>query len=120
MLYRPPEITNLDTALKILTPTYTNVNGVRKKTYEKTPYTNAPQFFGSFKQKGGTERDINGVYGILDTAEVVTWFRSDIKADCRIIRMPGGEVYDILGEPENVDNRGQFLKFKLQRVKGEV
>lgn len=120
MLYRPNEITNLDTALKVLTPEYSEYNGVRSKTYEKKPYTNAPQFFGSFKQKGGTERDINGVYSILDTAEIVTWYRADITADCRIVRLPGGEVYDVMGEPENVDNRGQFLKFKVQRVKGEV
>lgn len=120
MLYRPAEITNLDTALKVLTPTYTTVNGVRKKTYEASPYNNAPRFFAAFKSKGGTESDVNGVYAILDTAEVTTWFRADIKSDSRIVRLPGGEVYEVIGEPENVDNRSQFLKFKVKRVKGEV
>lgn len=120
MLYRPAEITNLDTALKLLTPTYTNANGVRKKGYEEKPYNNAPTFFASFKTKGGTETEVNGVWTIVDTAEVVTWFRSDIKSDCRIVKLPGGEVYEVKGEPENIDNRGQFIKFKVERVKGEV
>lgn len=120
MLYRPAEISNLDTALILLVPTYKKSGGVRKTEYPDAPYTDCPIFFASFKTKGGTETEINGVYGIIDTATVTTWYRSDIKGDCRIVRQPDGAVYEIKGEPENVDNRGQFLIFKVERVKGEV
>ena len=119
-MYRPNEINNLDTALKLLTPAYEKKAGVVKKVYPTKPYADCPLIFANFKTKGGTETDINGVYGILDTAQIVTWYRPDIKGDCRIVRLPDGAVYEVIGEPENVDNRGQFIIFKVERVKGEV
>lgn len=119
-MYRPKEINNLDTALKLLAPDYTNYNGAITKRYPSAPYTDCPLIFANFKTKGGTETDINGVHGVLDTAQVVTWYRPDIKGDCRIVRLPDGAVYEVIGEPENVDNRGQFIIFKVERVKGRV
>lgn len=112
--------------LVLLTPTYKNVSGVNKPTYptiqealnvkdEKGNRLNL--FFGSFKTYGGTERDVNGVYSIEDTANIETMYRPDIKANCRIAREDGA-TYDIIGEPENINMRNQFLKFKVRRVKG--
>lgn len=114
-----PDLSN-SIPLILLTPTYKKVQGVEKKTYPSI--TTAVQnvnniFFGTFKSYGGTERDVNGVYSIEDTANIETWFKPDIKSDCRI-GLETGEVYDILGEPENVNRRNQFLKFKVKRVKG--
>jgi hypothetical protein len=34
------------------------------------------------------------------------------------VRLSDGAVFDILGEPENIEMRNQFLKFKVRRVKG--
>ena len=112
--------------LVLLTPTYKNVSGVNKTIYptiqealnvkdEKGNRLNL--FFGSFKTYGGTERDVNGVYSIEDTANIETMYRPDIKANCRIAREDGA-TYDIIGEPENINMRNQFLKFKVRRVKG--
>lgn len=112
--------------LVLLTPTYKNVSGVNKPIYptvqealdvkdEKGNRLNL--FFGSFKTYGGTERDVNGVYSIEDTANIETMYRPDIKANCRIAREDGA-TYDIIGEPENINMRNQFLKFKVRRVKG--
>ena len=112
----------------LLTPTYKSVTGVVTKSYptieealEKKDSSGKSinLFFGTFKTYGGTERDVNGVYSIEDTANVETWFRPDIKSDCRI-GLETGEIYDVLGEPENVNRRNQFLKFKVKRVKGGV
>jgi len=112
----------------LLTPTYKSVTGVLTKSYptieealEKKDSSgkSVNLFFGTFKTYGGTERDVNGVYSIEDTANVETWFRPDIKSDCRIA-LETGEIYDVLGEPENVNRRNQFLKFKVKRVKGGV
>lgn len=114
MNYKPQN--TFSTPLVLLTPTYTTVNGVRKKTFPAVE-DGAP-FFASFKTYGGTERDVNGVYSVEDTANIETWFRPDITSGCRVAIAGTSAVYDIVGEPENLDMRNQFLKFKITRVKG--
>ncbi len=107
--------------LVLLVPTYKNVSGVNKKdfpTIDEALKNNNNLFFGSFKTYGGTERDVNGVYSIEDTATIETWFRPDIKSDCRIARANDKAIFDIINEPEDINQRHQFLKFKARRVKG--
>lgn len=112
--YRP-ELDNT-IPLMLLVPTYTNSYGVEKKTFPDIK--NGILFYGSFKTYGGTERDVNGIYSIEDTAKVECWYRPDIQSNCRIGVPATGAIYEILGEPENVNMRNQFLKFKVRRVKG--
>lgn len=109
--------------LVLLKPQINNSYGVNKKTYPTieealNDETYQALFFGNFKTYGGTEREVNGVYSIEDTANIETWFRPDITSDCRIAVANGGAIYEIIGEPENVNMRNQFLKFKVKRVKG--
>lgn len=110
--------------LVLLVPTTTNVSGVVKKTFpslESVLYTDSPFiFYGTFKTYGGTERDENGVYSIIDTANIETWYRPDIKSNCRVARASDGAIFEIINEPEDIDQRHQFLKFKIRRVKGNV
>lgn len=101
--------------LLLLLPTITKSNGVRVKTYDNA---NGILIFGTFKTYGGTDQTIDGVYSVVDTAEIVTWYRPDITSDCVIALADSGERYEILGQPENIDRRNQFLKLKVQRVKG--
>ena len=75
-------------------------------------------FFGSFKTYGGTEKVVNGIYSIEDTANIETWYRPDINSNCRIARANDGAIFDIINEPEDINQRHQFLKFKIKRVKG--
>lgn len=110
-MHRPKD--NFNVAMMILTPVTQTVSGVLKKTYTDV----GDVFFGSFKTYGGTERELNGVRVVEDTAVVETWYRPDIKANVRI-KLETGEVYDIIGEPEDIEKRHQFMKFKLTRVKG--
>lgn len=112
-MFRPREIFNVP--IKLLCPSWSTVSGVRKKVYP----ADGDVIFVSYKTYGGTERDVNGVYSIEDTANLVTWFRPDIKSDCRIM-LESGAVYEIIGEPENIEMRNQFLKFKVKRIKGGV
>lgn len=117
--YRP--ILNDTIPLVLLTPVWTNVSGVRKKTYyslEEALENKDNIFYGTFKTYGGTDRDVNGVYSIEDTANIETWYRPDIKSDCRIARANDGATFDIINEPEDINQRHQFLKFKVKRVKG--
>lgn len=109
--------------LCLLIPSKVNVSGVLKKTYPTVEQALENQdniFYGTFKTYGGTERDENGVYSIIDTAVIETWYRPDIKSDCRIARTSDGAIFDIINEPENINQRNQFLKFKVKRVKGNA
>lgn len=103
-------------ALMLLKPTYNTVQGVPTKSFPALE--NGELFYGNFKTYGGTERDVNGLYSIEDTANVECWYRPDIKSDCRIGVISTGAIYEIFGEPENINLRNQFMKFKVRRVKG--
>lgn len=112
--YKPS--TPFDAALVLLIPTYSESYGVPNKTFPDV--AGGILFYGSFKTYGGTERDVNGIYSVENTAVIETWYRPDIKSNCRIAVPQTGEVYEILGEPENINLRNQYLKFKVIQVKG--
>lgn len=112
-MYRPKAINELRTAVKLLVPTYEEYNGVNTPTYP----VDGDVLFVNWKTYGGTETTVNGVYSVLDTADVTTWYRPDIKAHCRLLR-EDGKIYEIVSEPENTDMNNQFCEFKVERVKG--
>ena len=75
--------------------------------------------YGSFRSFGGTEVTSNGAYTVEDTATIETWYRPDIKADCRIVLADDlSAVYEIVGTPEDIEMRHQFLHIRVRRVKG--
>ena len=94
-VYKPSAPFNVP--LLLLVPTSETVLGVEKKTFP------APQdgvlFYGSFRTFGGTEKDVNGAYSLENTAVIETWYRPDIKADCRIKVLSTGDIYEIIGKP---------------------
>ena len=115
-MYRPSEAAQMTTATRLQTPTSGKVLGVSKKTYT--------DIYGvvmvNWKSYGGTETNNNGVLSVEDTAQIVCWYRPDIRSDCRLVRLSDNAVYEIVGEPENIEMRNQFLKFKVRRVGGGV
>ena len=113
-MYRPIEAAQMTTATRLQTPTSDKTLGVSKKTYADV----AGVLLVNWKTYGGTETTINGVLSVEDTAQIVCWYRPDIRSDCRIVRLADGATYEIIGEPENIEMRNQFLKFKVRRVKG--
>ena len=119
MAYRPSVPFNVP--MKLLIPQWTTVNGARKKTYPTPEQTSDDlMFFGSFRTFGGTEVVSNNVYTLENTATIETWFRPDITADCRVILLQTGEIYELLGTPENSEMRNQFLNFKVKKVGGKA
>lgn len=102
------------TAVQLLVPTYTTSKGTTYKTFPDT----GEIINCSWKTYGGTETTNNDVFTIVDTATVETWYRPDIKGDCRLKVLATGDIYEILGKPENVNMRNQFLKFKVEAVEG--
>lgn len=89
--------------------------GVLVKTYS----VDGILFFGSFATYGGSEKTVNGAYSVEDTARVETWYRPEFAANGRVALVDAPErVYEIVGEPENIEMRNQFCKMKLSRVGG--
>ena len=104
--------------MKILQPTTTSVYGVAKKTY--TDPADSELFYGSFKTFGGTESTSDGVYTLIDTAVIDTWYRPDINAACRIYVCDTQQSYEIISDPEDVELRHQYLQFKVRKVGGKA
>lgn len=116
--YRPPSVFNVEMIL--LNPNTTKINGVVKKTYPDI--SNGEKFYGSFRTFGGTEVTNNGVYSIMVTAVIDTYFNPNIKSNCRVAVNHNGEywIYEIITEPENIGMKNRYLQFKVERLKGEV
>lgn len=106
----------LNVPLMLLIPEYTNSYGVDNKIYPDI--NDGILIYGSFRTFGGTERNVNGLYSIENTATIDTWYRPDITSACRIGLPETGAIYDILGEPENIAMQNQYLRFKVIEVKG--
>lgn len=113
-MYESREIYNA--VLVLLKPTKTNIGGVHKKTYQ--PISQGMQFNASFKSYGGTERDVNGILSVEDTATVETWYNPEIASDCAVAIAGTDKIYEILGDPEDIDLRHRTMRFKVKRVKG--
>lgn len=114
MQYRPKDKNELRTPVKLLIPTGAEkYNGVNRCIYP----SDGDIIFVAWKSYGGTEMTVNGVYSVIDTASITTWYRPDITANCRILREDGA-IYEIINEPENIEMQNTFLQFKVRRVKG--
>ena len=110
MSYRPTE--PFSTAVQLFNPTYETVKGVTVKKYPEQ----GELIWCSFKTYGGTETTVNDQLSVVDTANVETWYRPDITSASQL-RL-GAKVYEVMGEPEDIEQRHQFLKFKVRGVKG--
>lgn len=119
-MFRPSEAAQMTTPLRLQQPKNGGSYGVSKKTFTNVNGV----IWANFKTYGGTEKNDNGVISVEDTAQVVCWYRPDVKSDCRVVLLDGSEdspdakIYEILGEPENIEMRNMFLKFKVRRIKG--
>ena len=99
---------------------YENIKGTTKKIFlDPAEASGDMQLFVSLRTYGGTETIVNGVITISDTAVVETWYRPDIKADCRIYVCATKRTYDIISPPEDIDMRHQFVKFKIRSIGGK-
>jgi len=108
--YKPKAPFNV--AAFILKPIKTIKKGVTVKEF----VPNEKPIFCSFKTFGGTEKIINDVLAVEDTGVIETWFNPDITSDCNI--RIGTKDYEILGTPENIEMRNQYMVFKVKAVKG--
>lgn len=104
------------TPILLYIPTKTIKKGVEVKTWPSDE--NAIRLNCSFKTYGGTDLNVNGILSVTDTAYIETWYRPDIKSDCRFKVISTGAIYEVLGSPENIEMRNQFIKIKVKTVEG--
>ena len=109
MSYRPSE--PFTTPVELYNATYDTVKGVPVKKYHLVGIIKC-----SFKTYGGTESVVNDQLTVVNTANVETWYRPDITS-ASLLKL-GVKKYEVMGEPENIEQRNQFLKFKVRGVKG--
>ena len=57
---------------------------------------------------------------VVKTAVVETWYRPDITSDWHLYICETGEEYQVIGDPENIDMRHQYLRIKVEKVGGAV
>jgi hypothetical protein len=98
--------------VKLLIPTIKTVKGVRKNVYPDDGVI----IYCSVRTFGGTERVVNDVLVLENTATLETFYRPDIKANCRLLI--NGVPFEIMGEPENINMRNQYMIIKAKAVKG--
>lgn len=108
--YRPQVPFNVPCLL--YKPTETKLKGVLTKVYPET----GQLFYASVKTFGGTEKVVNGVIVIEDTAQLETWFNPDITPDCKVVI--NGCDYEIIGTPENINMRNQYMKLRVRAIAG--
>lgn len=99
----------------ILKGEYIKVNGIKTKKF-----TDGDQIFVSAKSYGGTERTINDKVVVEDTINIETWYRPDITSIDGLRLLDDGSEWEIVNNPEDIERRHQYLKFKIKRRVGGV
>lgn len=112
-MYRPDEVRQMTTPMMVYKTEEKFVLGVKTKVL-----TPADKVFCNFKTYGGTEKEVNGVIAVEDTATITCWYHPCITSDCILERLTDGARFEVLGEPENIEQRNMVMRFKVRRVKG--
>lgn len=111
-MYKPSDA--FLTPVMLLKAEKQNLKGVQKRVWKDVGI-----IYVSFKTYGGTDTNVNGIYTVVDTASIETWYRPDITSQCGI-RLEDGRVYEIIGAVENISMRNIFCKFKVKYVEGSA
>lgn len=107
------------TPMYLLSPTYSTVKGTKKEVWPTPDQLGDDDLiFGTFRSFGGTDIQSNDLYTVQATGVIDTWYRPDILSNCRLYIIPTGEIYEILGDPEDISMRHQYLKLKVSKVGG--
>lgn len=114
-MYKPPGSAHFTTVVKLQKRIRTIVSGAPEFSYEDA---SEPILNCSFKTYGGTETISNGCLVLLSTATLITWYRQDIQAADRVVLLQDDSIWEVIGEPENIDMRNQYLILKVRKISG--
>lgn len=107
------------TPMYLLNPTYKTVKGTPKETWPKiSDLGDDDLIFGNFRTFGGTDVITNDLYMVQATGTIDTWYRPDIQSKSRLYMIETGETYEILGDPEDVERRHQYMRIKVRKIGG--
>ena len=104
------------TPIKLQKAKDTEVTGAPEREYvdaEKDPI-----IFCNFKTYGGTKAVHNDRLIVIDTAKIQMHYRDDIKPSDRFILLDDNTVWNIVGRPENVEQRNRLLIITVQYAGG--
>lgn len=90
------------------------VNGVNQEIFTEAK----EPFFCSAKSYGGTEKQVNGVTVIEDTWWIDAFFDPAFGKGDRIRFLDDNTEFEVLASPENINRRGQYMRFKVVRIGG--
>lgn len=115
-MYNPIKSISMSTPAKLLTvlEVSTSTGNTRKKQY--ISQDDADIITVGVKTFGGTDKIVNDRLVLEDTATVVTWYRPDITAGCRLLFLDDNSLWEIIGRPEDVARRHQYLIIKCRSV----
>ena len=110
--YQPQ--TPFNVPFKILSSTLSKVNGVNTVTYTE----GAEVYFCSAKAWVGANKNINDLSAEEDTLTIDTYFIPTLKKNDRIKLLDDVSVWQLPLEPENINRRNQYSRFKVVRIHG--
>ena len=114
-MFKPSGTAQLSTVVKLQKRIRTIVSGAPEFSYEDA---SDPILHCNFKTYGGTETISNGSLVLLNTATLITWYRQDIQASDRVVLLQDDSLWEVIGEPENIDMRNQYLILKVRKISG--
>ena len=115
--YRPA--TPFVTPMYILNPVYSKVKGTETQSYPKPKdLSDDDLIFGTFRSYGGTDTQSNDLVVVEKTGYIDTWYRNDIRSNTRIYIVPTQDTYEILGDPEDIAMRHQYMKIRVRKIGG--
>ena len=113
-MFKPCRVSEMITPAIHQKPTYSTVFGREQKTFADAP---RPNIRGKLKAPAMSADVIeNGLSVVSKKPTFQTWYKADLESGDRLII--NGDVYEIDGEPENVEGRGRYCVVALKRIKG--
>ena len=105
------------TTITLKTPTITaDAGGAQKVTYAN--FATKPNVFAKVVFAHGFEAVTSDAQKSIQRVLVTIRYRNDVDATKAISL--NGEVWKIIGTPDNIQNRNQYLEFQAELVKGTV
>lgn len=110
-MYKPAKIREFVTPAVHKRVVEKTIKGRTKKTVQTIANVR-----GKFKLKGTSEISANGLTVVSDKTTFITWYKADYASND--ILSIGGDDYEIIGTPENTENRGRYSVLNLERISG--
>ncbi len=111
MAYRPSG--PFAVPMAVLKASTRKVNGVVVKDYSA-----GPTLMCAFRTFGATEQKAEGLKGVVSAATVDLWYTPGISSGDRVRLLDDGSEWEVVGDPEDIERRHQWLQLKVRRIEG--